>query len=732
MRILLATLSVAVAACHGASTTRPTAPPIVAPDDDAPPATTPTPAPPVVAPVAARRDHAVESPSGSRNDPYYWLRDDTRSQPEVLAYLEAENAYAAAELAAAAPVEATLFDELRGRVAEDDSSVPYLDGGYWHYSRFEAGKQQPIFCRRKGVMAAPEEIVLDGNQLGAGHAYYRIGHYLISPDNARVAWVDDTVGRNQYVLHVKDLATGQVLADTATNLSTSLAWSADSKTLFYVAQDPITLRDDRVLRHELGTATDVEVYREADVTYTVGLDTTKSRRYVMIELDSTTTSEVRLIDARRPTGKPTVFLARTRDHEYSIDHLDGRFVMRTNADAKNFRVVSIPEGKQRDRKAWRDVIPARADALVESFTVASRFVAATVRTGGLRKVQVVPAGGKAFFLDAADPTYTMAVTDLPAADATAVRYTYGSMVAPTSTFEYDLASGKRTLLRAQPVPTYDPTQYVSEYIHATAADGTLVPVSMVYKRTTPRDGTAPILIYGYGSYGASIEPRLPTSFVSLLDRGWVYALAHVRGGQELGRAWYEDGKLMRKRNTFTDFIAVTRHLVAERYGARDRVFAMGGSAGGLLMGAIVNLAPELYRGVVAEVPFVDVMTTMLDESIPLTTGEFDEWGNPKEPAAYQYMLSYSPYDNVAAHGYPSMYVRTGLWDSQVQYFEPAKWVARLRATRTDDNLLVLETDMTSGHGGASGRFDRLRQVARELAFLLHVDGRPDRRPAWPE
>ena len=730
MRSLLATLTLAAAACHGTTTTRPTAPPNPDPEVAGPTTTVP-PKAPVTAPVAARRDHAVDSPSGPRNDPYYWLRDDTRSQPEVLGYLEAENAYTAAELAPAATIETTLFGEMRARVADDDTTVPYLDDGYWHYTRFEAGKQQPIFCRRKGVMAAPEEIVLDGNALGAGHAFYRIGDYVISPGGARVAWVDDTVGRNQYVLHVKELATGELLPDTATDVAPSLAWSADGKTLFYLGQDPTTLRSDRVLRHALGTTEAVEVYREADTTYSVDLDTTKSRRYVMIEIDSTTTSEVRLIDARRPTSKPTVFLPRTRDHEYAIEHVDGRFVMRTNADAKNFRVVSIAEGKQRDRKAWRDVIPARADALVESFSAATRFVAATVRSGGLRKVEVVPAGGKAFFLDAADPAYTMAVVDLPAADAGTVRYTYGSMVAPTSTFEYDLASGKRTLLRAQPTPTYDPTQYVSEYVHATATDGAQVPVSLVYKRGTPRDGTAPLLVYGYGSYGGSIEPRFHPQYVSLLDRGWVFALAHVRGGQELGRSWYEDGKLMRKRNTFTDFIAVTRHLVAEHYVARDRVFAMGGSAGGLLMGAILNLAPELYRGVVAQVPFVDVVTTMLDESIPLTTGEFDEWGNPKEPAAYAYMLSYSPYDNVAAQPYPSIYVRTGLWDSQVQYFEPAKWVAKLRATRTDRNLLLLDTDLTSGHGGASGRFDRLRQTARETAFLLHVDARPDARAGWP-
>ncbi len=684
-----------------------------------------------VAPVAARRDHAVPSPHGSRNDPYYWLRDDTRTNPEMLAYLAAENAYTAEVLATDAALEATLFAELRSRVQEDDASVPTFDGGYWYYTRFERGKQQPIFCRRRGTMSAAEEILLDGNALAAGHPYYRIGTYDVTRDGKTLAWVDDTVGRNQYVLHVKDLKTGKVYADTATNVARSLAWANDDKTLFYTGKDAVTLREDRVFRHVLGTTTHELVYQEDDASYYVSVSPTKSRAYIQLVAAATTNTEVRLVDADRPRSAPVVFLPRSKDHEYSLDHLGGRFLVLTNADAKNFRLVSVPAGRQADRGAWTDVIPASDDLLVEDFAVFNDFVAATVRTGGMSKVRVVPTKQPAYFLEAQDPTYTMSVIDLPDATSKVVRYAYTSMVAPPSTFEADVATKATTLLKQQPVPGYDPGQYTSEYLHATATDGTRVPISVVYKKTTPRDGTAPLVVYGYGAYGASMNARMNPNWVSLLDRGWIYAIAHVRGGQELGRGWYDDDRLMNKRNTFTDFIAVTKHLVAAKYGARDQVYAEGGSAGGLLMGVVLNLAPELYRGVVASVPFVDAVTTMLDESIPLTTNEFDEWGNPKDKAAYDYILSYSPYDNVARKDYPSIMVSTGLWDSQVQYYEPAKWVAKLRARKTDRNLLVFDVDLTSGHGGAAGRFDRLKQVARKMAFLLHVHARPDQRAGWP-
>jgi len=706
------------------------APAFPAPVHEVAPAPPPRPTEPQP-PIAARHDHAVPSPNGSRNDPYYWIRDDTRKNADMLAYLEAENAYTKAMLGGDAALEDTLFGELRARIKEDDSSVPVLDDGYWYYTRFETGKQQPIYCRRKSAMTAPEEIMLDGNQLAEGHAFYRIGSYAVTRDGKTVAWADDSVGRNQYALHVKVIASGQLLPDTAANISPSLAWANDNKTLFYTGKDDTTLREDRVFRHVLGAAKDDLVYKEDDGSYYVGVGATKSHKYVQIHAGATTNSEVRLIDADHPMKAPVVFLPRSKDHLYSIDHLDGRFWIRTNADAKNFRIVSVADGKQADRKAWKDVIPHRTDTLVSDVAVFHDFIAATVRTGGLSKVQVLPNGKPAFYLDAQDPTYTMRVVDIPDAKSKRVRYAYTSMVAPMSVFEADVATKKAELLKQSPIPTYDPEQYTSEYLHAPAADGTPIPISVVYKKTTPRDGTAPLLVYGYGSYGFSMDARMDPTVVSLLDRGWVYAIAHVRGGQEMGRAWYESGKLMTKKNTFTDFVAATEYLVANKLGARDQVYAEGGSAGGLLMGAVLNLRPDLYRGVIAQVPFVDVVTTMLDESIPLTTNEFDEWGNPKEKAAYEYMLSYSPYDNVAAKDYPAIFVHTGLWDSQVQYYEPTKWVAKLRALKTDKNLLVLDVDMSSGHGGASGRFDRLKQVARQWAFLLHVHDHPDRRPHWP-
>lgn len=677
-------------------------------------------------PVAERRPHEITSPNGSRNDPYYWLRDDTRKDPAVLAYLNAENAYAAAIMGPQKALEDTLFAEMRSRVKEDDASVPTFEDGYWYYTRFETGKQYPIYARRKGTMQAAEEVLLDGNQLATGHSFYKIGTYAVSRDGKLVAWAEDTVGRRQYALRIKNLATGAVLADTATNISPSIEWANDNKTLFYVGKDEATLREDRVFRHALGGKHEL-VFKEDDGSYYVYLAAAKSRRYILIHLDATTNSEWRLIDANKPAAAPRVFIARSKDHLYDLDHIGNRFVMRTNADAKNFRLVEVPANKPEDRKRWKDIVPHRADALLESFALYDGFTAVSVRTGGLRKIEVLPKRGKAYFIDAQDPTYAMTLDDTPDPKATAVRYTYNAMQTPSSVYELNVASKKRTLLKQQPVPGYDETKYTSEYLHATAKDGTAIPISVVYRKDTPRDGTAPLFIYGYGSYGYSLEPYFDSNRVSLLDRGFVYAIAHVRGGEEMGRDWYEDGKLMKKMNTFTDFIAATEYLVAQKYGARDQVYAMGGSAGGLLMGAITNLRPDLYRGVLAIVPFVDVVTTMLDESIPLTTNEFDEWGNPKEKAAYDYMLSYSPYDNVAAKAYPSIYVRTGLWDSQVQYFEPAKWVAKLRAMKTDNNLLVMDVDMTAGHGGASGRFDQMREIARGCAFVLLVKDRPDTR-----
>ena len=667
-------------------------------------------------PVAERRPHDVGSPHGTRTDPYYWLRDDERKRADVIAYLDAENAYTEHVLAPVKGLEETLFAELRARVKEDDSSVPVFDRGYWYYVRYETGKQYPIYARKHGDV---EEILLDANVLAQGHAYYKVGNYAVSPDGTMIAWAEDTIGRNQFVLRVKRIATGELLPDTATNISGALAWAGDGQTLFYGGKDPVTLRADRVSRVVVGGGEPVLVHHETDGSFYVGCGETKSRRYVAITMRSTTQSEIRLIDAHAPASPPRVFIERSKDHIYGVDHLDGRFVVRTNDSAKNFRVVEVPWESAADRGTWKDLVPHRSDTLVESVALFERFLALSVRTGGLRKVQVMPAAAEPFFIDAQDPCYVMSVVDLPDAAAGRVRYVYESMTQPSTVFELDVATRERTLLKQQPVPTYDPSLYTSEYVHATASDGTRIPISVVYRKGTPLDGTAPLLVYGYGSYGISMEPGFSGSRTSLLDRGWVYAVAHIRGGQEMGRAWYEDGKLQKKQNTFTDFIAATELLVEKRYGARDRVFAMGGSAGGLLVGAVANMRPELYRGIVSFVPFVDVVTSMLDETIPLTTNEYDEWGNPTaDAAAYAYMLSYSPYDNVAAQRYPAIYCRTGLWDSQVQYWEPAKWIAKLRAMKLDDNPVLLDTNMTAGHGGASGRFDALREIARAYAFMI--------------
>jgi oligopeptidase B len=677
-------------------------------------------------PLATRHPHDVVAPAGTRNDPYYWLRDDTRKDPAMLAYLAAEQRYTEEVMAPAAALEAKLFSELKARIAEDDTSVPTFDNGYWYYTRYEAGKQQPIHARRKATMSAPEEVLVDGNALAEGHRFYAIGGLAVSRDNKLVAWSDDTVGRRQYTLHVRELATGKLLPDTADNIGEGVEWANDNKTVFVVGKDATTLRTDRIFRIQLGAAP-VQIFIEPDGSYDVGIEATKSHRYVLIAENAETNDHYLIIDANAPTAAPREFSPRTNDTLFSADHVGNRWVMRTNDGAKNFRIVEVADGKQADHRAWKELVPARTDTFIEAVAIYDRFFAATIRSGGLSKVEVHPAGKAAYVLETPDPAYAMAVIDTPDAHASAVRYSYDSLVRPSSEYEADVQTKTSKLLKQQPVPTYDPALYTSEYVHATAADGASIPISIVYKTTTKRDGTAPLLVYGYGSYGFSTDPSFRSSAISLLDRGWIYAIAHVRGGQELGRAWYDDGHLTHKKNTFTDFIAATEYLVANGYAAKDQVFAEGGSAGGLLMGAILNMRPDLYRGVAAIVPFVDAVTTMLDDSIPLTTNEFTEWGDPKQPEAYRYMLSYSPYDNVKAQAYPSIFVHTGLWDSQVQYYEPTKWVAKLRMTKTDANPVVLDIDMTSGHDGASGRYDSLRQSARVLAFFEMVRERPDRR-----
>jgi oligopeptidase B len=685
---------------------------------------TPAPRPP----VAARRPHQVSSPNGSREDEYYWLRDDMREDPQMLAYVQAENAYADQMLAHLKPLETRLYQEIVGRLQQDDSTVPYLMNGFWYYRRFETGKEYPIYARRKGTRDAPEEILLDVNDMARGHDFFEVGEIAISPDGTKMAWAEDTIGRRQYVVRVKDLATHQQLLVEIHNVENNIAWANDNETFLYIEKHPETLLGYRVRSHritrESPAGADPLVWEQDDDSFYTHVYRTKDDRYLIIHTQSTVSSEAWFADASDARLAFRVFLPRERDHEYQVEHANDRWIVRTNHRAKNFRIVAVQPGDEGDRAKWQDLVAHREDAFVDAYEVSKRFLAIEEHSGGLRKLRLRSwDGSKDVFVTADEPSYTMSLDVNREFDSDKLRYNYTSLVTPRTTFDFDFATGQRELLKREPVlGGYDPQQYATEFAWATARDGTRVPVSIVYRKSTPRDGTAPLLQVGYGSYGSSYDPEFSYLPPSLLDRGFVFAIAHIRGGQEMGRAWYEGGKLLNKKNTFTDFIDVTRWLVANQYADRSRVFATGRSAGGLLMGAIANMAPADYAGIVAGVPFVDVVTTMLDESIPLTTNEFDEWGNPKEKQYYDYMLSYSPYDNLAAHDYPAMFVHSGLWDSQVQYFEPTKYVARLRARRTGESLVVLRTNMEAGHGGKSGRYERYREYAEQYAFILDQAG----------
>ena len=680
----------------------------------------------VSAPMADKRPFTVLAEAGNREDEYYWLRDDTRSDPDVLAYLQAENAHVDAMLLHTKALQERLYEEIVARIKQDDASVPVLDDGWWYYSRYETGQERPLYARREGSMESPEQVILDLNQLAEGHGFYQVANWEVAPDNRLLAWAEDSVGRRQYSIRFKDLVTGEVLQDRIENAEASLAWAADSKTLLYVEKDPQTLLGLRIRKHVLGTdpAQDALVYEQDDESFYTGVGKTSDDRYLLIVAESTVSSEIRFADASDPELAFSVFLPRERDHEYQADHVDGRWIIRSNWQARNFRLMEVADGQTQDRSAWREVIGHREDAFINDFAVFRDFLAVDERSGGLRKLRIRRwAGGEDYYVDSDDPTYAFELGSNPSVDSTTLRYTYESMTTPLSTFDLDMATGERRLLKREPVlGDFDASRYTSEYLWATARDGTKVPVSLVYHKDTPRDGSAPLYQYAYGSYGYSTDPYFSRTWLSLLDRGFMVAIAHIRGGQEMGRSWYENGKLLAKRNTFNDFVDVTRFLVDNKYADAARVFAQGGSAGGLLMGVIANEAPGDYRGIIAQVPFVDAVTTMLDESIPLTTNEFDEWGNPKDKVYYDYILSYSPYDNVSAQDYPAILVTTGLWDSQVQYFEPAKWVARLRDRKTDQNPLLFRTTMQAGHGGKSGRFERYRELAEVYAFILDQAG----------
>ena len=689
---------------------------------------------PIPAPIAAIRPRRLTSPFGDRIDSYYWLRDDDREDPQILAYLAAENAYRRATMARTADLETRVYAEIVARLPRSDASVPYFKQGFWYYDRFDPDAEHPVFLRRRGSMDAPEETMLDANQLASGHDYFQIGAAEVSPDGRLLAYCEDTVGRRQYRLRIRDLSTGVTLPTVIEDVETDLAWAGDSRTLLYVAKDPATLLGVYVRKHRVGTdpRDDALVFEQTDRSFYTGVSQSKSERFLFIHLESTVASEWRYARADDPALEFRVFLPHQRDHEYQIEHAGDGFLIRSNWNAPNFRILQAPVEAPSDRATWRELVPHRERAFVHDFEPFTRFVAVSLRTGALRRIEIVPlapAGAESgragpFLVDAEETAFTMDFGDNPAVDGDVLRYTYTSPTTPRTTYDLDVRRGTRTLLkRDEVVGDFDPARYQAELDFVAAADGARIPVTLVRRRDTPLDGTAPLLLYAYGAYGLCVDPTFSVSRLSLLDRGFVHAIAHVRGGQEMGRAWYDAGRTHHKRNSFTDFIDVTRALVARGVAAPDRVIAMGGSAGGLLVATVANMAPALYRAIVAQVPFVDVVTTMLDESIPLTTNERDEWGDPTVREDYEYMRSYSPYDNVRAQAYPAMLVTTGLWDSQVQYFEPVKWVAKLRATKTDRNPLLLHVEMDAGHGGKPGRFEHFRDTAMEFAFVIDCAGR---------
>ena len=677
-------------------------------------------------PVAAKRLHEMALHGHTRVDEYFWLRDDTRKDPEILAYLEEENAYFDKMMEPVAGLQQKLFEEMTSRLDPDESSAPYLKNGYWYYSRYEPGSEYAIHARRKGSMEAEEEILIDGNQRAAGHEFYQLRGLEVSDDHRYVAIAEDTTGRRINEVRVFDTQSDEFLPGMIGNASGSLAWSADGQYLFYLNKNLETLLAYQLLRHKLGTdsAEDILVYEETDNTYYTGIKRSRSGEFIMMVHENTDTTEVQLLPADDPLGAMKPFLPRETGHEYDIDHANGQFFIRTNWEAQNFRVMTVDLEHSTDKTRWKEVIPHREDAMVQNLQAFDKWLVVGERKDGLRKVRVMAHDGSMDrYLDASENPFVMWSASNVSTDTDNIRYGFSSLITPRQIWEINLNSGESTLLKADRIlGGFLSDHYRTERMMVSARDGAQVPVSLAYHRDTKLDGSAPALIYAYGSYGSSVDPRFRNSVVSLLDRGFVYVMAHIRGGQEMGRIWYEDGRLMNKKNTFTDFIDVTKGLQQKPIIDPTRTYAMGGSAGGLLMGAVVNMAPELYHGVIAAVPFVDVITTMLDESIPLTTGEFNEWGNPKNKDAYEYMLSYSPYDQVSAQDYPNMMVTTGLHDSQVQYFEPAKWVARLRDRRTDSNQLIMHTNMDAGHGGASGRYQSYRETAEEYAFLAGLAG----------
>jgi oligopeptidase B len=676
------------------------------------------------APVAKKLPKKLKKHNEIRIDDYYWLND--RENPEVIDYLNQENSYYDAMTAHTKDFQKQLFEEMKGRIKEDDQSVPYLYNGYYYITRYEKGQDYPIYSRKKGSLDAPEEILFNCNELAKGHTFFQLGGLSVSPDNRFASFGVDTVGRRIYTIKIKNLETNEILPDVIENATGGSVWANDNHTLFYTRQDKVTLRANQIFKHKLQTSADQDilVFEEKDETFNVSVGKEKSRKYIVIGSESTMTTEYRILNSETPDAEFKVFQPRVRGLEYSISHFGDSFYILTNKDkATNFKLMKTPENAT-EKKHWKEVIAHRDDVLLEDIEIFSNYLVVEERSNGLNHIRILPWSGEGeYYLPFGSETYNAYTTTNVDFDTDILRYSYQSLATPSSVIDFNMKTKEKEIKKEQAVlgGQFDKNNYVEERVWATAKDGIKVPISLVYRKDLKKDGTNPLLQYAYGSYGVTMEPYFSTTRLSLLDRGFIYAIAHIRGGEDLGRQWYEDGKLLKKKNTFTDFIDCSQFLIQEKYTSPAHLYAEGGSAGGLLMGAVVNLAPELYHGVIAQVPFVDVVTTMLDDSIPLTTGEYDEWGNPNKKEYYDYMLSYSPYDNVKNQTYPNMLVTTGLHDSQVQYWEPAKWVAKLRTHKKDTTVLYLHTNMDAGHGGASGRFEAIKELAKEFAFLLDLE-----------
>ncbi|WPO89785.1 S9 family peptidase [Chryseobacterium sp. HR92] len=679
-------------------------------------------------PVAEKQEHIREIHGDKVNDPYYWMIDyfkKGKDSTKVVDYLKAENTYWEGMMKDTDPFREKLFQEMKARIKEKDESVPVFKNGYYYYSRTEAGKQYFKYCRKKGSLTAPEEILLDVDKMAEGHSYYAASGFSISPDNTKMIYGVDDISRRQYKLFLKDLSTGKTTDLGIKNTGGSATWANDNKTIFYTENNPETLLSEKIKRHTLGTDSgkDVTVYEEKDKTNFISVYKSKNEKFILIHSGSTTSSETKYLNADQADGTFNVFQPRMKNVLYTVTPLEDKFLIRTNKDALNFKIVETPLDKT-GVENWKDFIPHRNDVLMEGINAFKNYLVFNERQNGLSQLSVYDRKtGKKEFLKFDEPVYTVYSSGNPEYNTDNFRFGYTSMITPSSQYEQDLKTGKRTLLKQQEVlGGYNKDNYTTERLFAKAKDGTKIPISIVYKKGFKKDGNSPLLLYAYGSYGSSMDVTFNSNRLSLLDRGFAYAIAHIRGGQEMGRQWYEDGKMMKKKNTFTDFIDSGEYLVKEKYTSPKHLYAQGGSAGGLLMGAVTNMSPNLWNGVISQVPFVDVVNTMLDTSIPLTTNEYDEWGNPNNKEAYFYMKSYSPYENIEKKNYPNLLVTTGLHDSQVQYFEPAKWVAKLRDMKTDKNVLLLKTDMAYGHGGASGRFDYLKDLALVYAFMFKLEG----------